>query len=68
MTNSELYLLAMPVIGYGALAFVAALAAWSAIRRHPKKARAKAGMHDADIERALNDLSLAIAERKRARP
>jgi len=70
MTNSELYLLALPVIGYGSLAIVAALAAWSAVRRHPKKASAPAapaGMNDADIERALNDLNLAIAERKRSR-
>ena len=71
MTHSDLYLLALPVIGYGSLAIVAGLAAWNAVRRHPKKVRAQAApadMRDADIERALNDLSLAIAERKRARP
>jgi hypothetical protein len=67
MTTSELYLLALPVIGYGSLAIVSGLAAWRAIRRHPRKAigrTSSANMSDADIERALNDLSLAVAKRK----
>lgn len=67
MTDSDIYLLALPVIGYGSLAIVSGLAAWHAIWRHPKKALARpssSSMSDADIDRALNDLSLAIAKRK----
>lgn len=69
MTDSDLYLLALPVIGYGLLAVVSGLAAWHAIRRHPRKPLAPtspASMSDTDIERAMNDLSLAIAKRKKS--
>ena len=70
MTNSDLYLLTLPVIGYGVLAIVAVLSAWDAVRRHPKKSRAHVGAssivaNDPDIDRALNNLSVAIAKRNR---
>jgi hypothetical protein len=69
MTDSDLYLLTLPVIGYGLLAIVSGLAAWHAIRRHPRKSIAQtspASMSDAEIERAMNDLSMAIAKRKKS--